>query len=322
MKKAIRIFNWAVMIPGFALVFASCVKKDPFYKKDTTESSRKQLVEIVGGGGLTSYARDAKTTNDTFSVVQLVRYPNNEADLNQPLTVTLQQDSAMIDAYNTANGTSYIQLPADAYTLSPGTGSVTFPAGVSNLPIVIVVDQTKLDLSQQYALGFDLSSTDANSVVDPDLNNALYSIGVKNKYDGTYEFVLNTVGWGAYGISDGVSLDWSAAAGGTVGLVTAGASEVVLDIGYQPAMLSDGITPTGFGATDPEFTFDPNTNLLTSVVNLSPPDSRNRAFAINPAVTDSRWDPATKNVYMAYLMFQTGRPTQYIYDTLYYKGAR
>ena len=57
-------------------------------------------------------------------------------------------------------------------------------------------------------------------------------------------------------------------------------------------------------------------------MNLIPDDGRGRAFAINPAVTDSRYDPATKTIYAAYLMFQNGRPTQYIYDTLVYKGSR
>ncbi len=321
MKKAIKIFSVAVLIPGFALIFASCVKNDSFYKKDTTEGSRKQIVEIVGSGDIISYARDAKTTNDTFSLIQLVRYPNNQADLNQSLSVTLTPDSTLIDDYNTANGTSYVQMPSDAYSLSTDLSNITFPAGVSNLPITIIVDQTKLDLSQQYALGFVLSTSDAGTSVDPDLENGLYSVGVKNKYDGTYEFTINTVGWAAYGIADGVSYDWSALAGGTVGLVTAGASSVVFDIGYQPGVTSDG-QATGFGATDPEFTFDPNTNLLTNVVNLIPDDGRGRAFAMNPAVTDSRWDPATGNAYLAYLMFQNGRPTQYIYDTLVYKGVR
>jgi hypothetical protein len=79
---------------------------------------------------------------------------------------------------------------------------------------------------------------------------------------------------------------------------------------------------TAFGATNPQFTFDPSSNALTAVTNLAAPDSRNRQFQINSAVTDSRYDPASKTIYAAYLMTQNGRPTQYIYDTLVYQGTR
>jgi len=43
---------------------------------------------------------------------------------------------------------------------------------------------------------------------------------------------------------------------------------------------------------------------------------------LNPAVTDSRYDPATQTIYAAYEMTQNGRPNQFIYDTLVYRGPR
>jgi hypothetical protein len=144
----------------------------------------------------------------------------------------------------------------------------------------------------------------------------MINIGAKNRYDGEYNLTLSTVGWGAYGIADGGSINW-----GKIGLVTSGASSVTFDIGYQPAFTSTG-GPTGFGATDPQFTFDPSTNNLINVTNLAAPDSRNRAFTIDPSVTDSKFDPSTHNMYLAYIMTQTGRPPQYIKATLTYVGPR
>ncbi|HET9826589.1 MAG TPA: hypothetical protein VFP87_14715, partial [Chitinophagaceae bacterium] len=84
---------------------------------------------------------------------------------------------------------------------------------------------------------------------------------------------------------------------------------------------------TGFGATTPLYTMDNNANTLVSVVNTTPNDGRNRQLAINPnppAATPvwNTFDPATHNLYLAYLMTQTGRPTQYIYETLTYTGPR
>ena len=77
-----------------------------------------------------------------------------------------------------------------------------------------------------------------------------------------------------------------------------------------------------FGATSPRFIFDPSTNALVNVVNTTPDDGRGRVFTIDPAVTDSRYDPDTKTIYAAYLFKQNSRPDQHIYDTLNYVGPR
>ncbi|MBL0334798.1 MAG: hypothetical protein IPP73_05640 [Chitinophagaceae bacterium] len=64
---------------------------------------------------------------------------------------------------------------------------------------------------------------------------------------------------------------------------------------------------------------------LVNVSNDIPDDGRGRAFRLNTAFTsptDSRYDPATKKIYAAYIMSQNGRPDQFIYDTLTYRGPR
>ena len=71
-----------------------------------------------------------------------------------------------------------------------------------------------------------------------------------------------------------------------------------------------------------QFTVEPNTDKLLSVVNLVPDDGRGRTFFLNPAVPDSRYDPATQTIYGAYEMTQNGRPNQFIYDALVYKAVR
>jgi hypothetical protein len=69
-------------------------------------------------------------------------------------------------------------------------------------------------------------------------------------------------------------------------------------------------------------TFDLATDKLLSVTNTTPDDGRGRAFEMNPAVTTSRYDPATKTIYAAYFLKQTGRPNLAIYDTLVYVKER
>jgi hypothetical protein len=88
------------------------------------------------------------------------------------------------------------------------------------------------------------------------------------------------------------------------------------------AVTATGLSPTAFGATSPKFTFDDATNKLIKVENIIPDDGRGRTLLLNPAITDSRYDPATKTIYAAFIMTQNGRPNQFFYDTLTYIGPR
>ena len=78
---------------------------------------------------------------------------------------------------------------------------------------------------------------------------------------------------------------------------------------------------SGFGATKPAHTFDAS-DKLTNTVNAVPNPSNGRAFVNNPAVTDSRYDPATKTVYAAFIMTQPGFLDIPIFDTLKFVRAR
>ncbi len=139
-----------------------------------------------------------------------------------------------------------------------------------------------------------------------------------------YSLRIKTTGWANYGISDDEPGDYP----GGMGLVTAGANSVTFYNGtsgfgnLQPALTAGNAAATGFGATTPMLTFDPATNKLIAVVNTTPDDGRGRTLHLNPAVTDSRYDPATKTIYAAYIMTQNTRPDQYIYDTLVYQKPR
>src|SRR6476659_2979237 len=107
MKNKLCLTHFTFFVLLLATVFVSCVKKDDMYKETTDESARKEVLQLMGAGELTQFARDVKPTNDTFVLIDLRRYPNTEAELNQPLTVKLQNNPTLIDDYNTANGTTY-----------------------------------------------------------------------------------------------------------------------------------------------------------------------------------------------------------------------
>lgn len=231
----------------------------------------------------------------------------------QDITVNLSLDQATLTTYNSQNGTNFEIPSSDIFSLPT---SVVIKKGAHVGQVQVTIKNTSnFDFNASYALPIKIASTSMGTV-SANFGKAVYSFGLRNIYDGTYDLHINTVGWGAYGIADGTPMEW-----GNIGMVTSGANSLIFDAGSQVAFTSSG-SQTGFGATNPQFTFDPATNLLIEVKNLVADDGRGRAFKLNPAVTDSRYDPSSKTIYAAYIMSQNGRPPQYIYDTLTYKGSR
>src|SRR5206468_1080379 len=115
-------------------------------------------VKISGAGGdIIQIARDVNPAIDTFAVIDLRREPNDQAQLNQPLTVKLIPDASAIDTYNSQNGTSYVLLPDSAYQIVGNLNSITFQPGEAEKEVKIRLDKSKIDLSSQYALAFSIS---------------------------------------------------------------------------------------------------------------------------------------------------------------------
>jgi hypothetical protein len=312
MKNIMRLTYFSLLV---ATVFASCVKKDDMYKETTDESARKQVLQLMGSPDLVAYARDVKPALDTFVLIDLRRYPNTEAELNQPLTVKLKSSPDLIIGYDTTNQVNLIELPATSYTLLDDINNLTFGAGEAIKEVRIVVDQSQLDLSQAYALAFSVTDP-GGAVINSGAVDGIYQVGVKNKYDGSYSTDITTAGWGAYGIADGVTNTWPV----PIGLITSGAASVILSEGAQVAFDASG-GAVGFGATNPQYTFDPATDQMIEVINLVPDDGRGRQFHLDPAQT-SYYDPATHNVYAHYIMVQNTRPDQHIDMIFTYKGPR
>ena len=217
-------------------------------------------------------------------------------------------------------------LPAGSFTVNSLT--VTIPAGKKSSEAVKITipNSTVLNAALSYGVGFSISSVDQGYKIASNQKNVVMGFTIKNKYDGVYKLKIKTVGWGAYGIADGVTGTYP----GEIELITVAENSVSLFSTYRGDDLQPAFTggvgvlggPTAFGATTPLFVFNTTTNQLTDVRNTTPDDGRGRVLLLNPAVTTSRFDPATKTIYAAYIMKQNGRPDQPIYDTLSFIRAR
>jgi len=303
----------------------SCLK-DKAYEDGTIQSGSQgsgQDIKVISLGitvsSSSNFLQASFPITGSDTTVDLIPVElGGSSDAPQDIHVTLTVTDKLLTDYNTANGTNYVD-PGSVVTIL-NNGVVIIPKG-SRIGYFQVKFNANDLLSATYALGVVITSVaEAGYTISGNLNSGIVGIGPKNKYDGRYKFTIETIGWGAYGINDGPpSLTWPT----LVSVVTSGASSIILSSeagNAQPAFAGGGIT--GFGATEPQFTFDPNTNQLLSVVNLIPDDGRHRTFFLNPAVTDSRYDPTTQTIYAAYEMTQNGRPNQLIYDTLVYKAVR
>ena len=308
----------------FVLTLVSCLKDSP--NNSAPGAGTNNVVEFQNTSIPVSYTsiwpqykNTFSFTNDSGGFNANVNFAGPVLNAPQDITLTIALDTAALTAFNNDQGDSYVVPPTDVFSFP---SQVVIHKGSRDAQVHISVSgAADYDYTQSYAVPLKITAS-SYGAVSSNFGTAIYSFIVKNKYDGEYSLRTQTIGWAAYTISDGPTYDWP----NNIGFETTGQfSNTTYDSywgTYQLAFSPGGNATAGFGATEPIFTFDPNTDLITSVTNGIPPDTRNRAFMLNPAVTDSRWDASTGNIYVAYIMTQTSRPPMYIYDTLTYVGTR
>jgi len=303
------------------ITLSGCLKDDLFDSGQTQAfvgSNTKVIslgLNVQSTDNSISYAYNNSPNDTTVQLVPVELGGPSAASGDVHVTLALDQD--ILDSLNNADGSDFA-VPA----------GLTFPTMVVTIPSGSRVGYLSASFIPAQLIGLDnaiafkvVSVQESGYTISGNLSTGIVYMLIKNSFDGFYQLVQRTTGWAAYGIADGPTYTWP----NNVVFATTGASSntfnTTQDGGLQPAFTSSGGT-TAFGATGTNFTFDPVTGKLLSVVNLVPDDGRGRAFAINPAITTSRIDLATKTVYAAYIMSQNGRPPQYFYDTLYYIGPR
>jgi hypothetical protein len=327
MKRNMKIYKIASTILAVvaATGFAGCLK-DEDYDNGLTQSVRStgatpKVVEIkLTAGDVSNFLIVSYDNSATDTVVDLI--PVNLATKDpapQDLHVTLTANQSLVTDYNAANGTAYGD-PSAFYTVEDG-GVVTIPQGQRTGFLKIKFKPSSFS-GAEWAAGFQITAIqEPGYVISGNLSQGIVAIAIKNKYDGNYNLTMKTVGWGAYAIADGQTFTWPT----PVSMVTYSPSSVTIltqETGDAQNVFDPDGNVSSFGATAPQYIFDTVTNKLIDVKNLAPDDGRGRAFQLNPAVTDSRFDPATRTIYAAYIMTQNGRPNQEIYDTLTYVGPR
>lgn len=338
-----KILSSSIILAAIAVVFTGCLK-DKGYDNFTYGIGDPNTQPPGVGFPLASSSKytvglDAGVpTNQAIGNVAFIKL-YAPTPVKSDVTVTYVLNDALRTAYNTANGTNILAFTNNG--LPSGTPmyslafSIVIKAGSDSASVPINIPTTvPLDPSNSYGVGLTITSVTGGYTIASNLKDLFLEFTLKNKYDGNYRLQQNTQGWGAYGITDDLNYyTWPSNGDGTsIFLITGGPNSVRV---YDDWGFGDFIQVTftgvgggglsGFGATAPRYIFNTATNRLENVINDAPPDSRNRAFRINPAIVPpagNYWDPSTRNIYASYIMSQTGRPDQFINCIYTYRGPR
>jgi hypothetical protein len=236
------------------------------------------------------------------------------------VTVTLQLNDALRTAYNTANGTNILPLPANLYNF-PLT--ITIPAGQRNAQIPLnLVSTSSLDPNKTYGIGVTIASVSGGYNIAQNMRNLFIEIGLKNKYDGRWK--LN-----GYHNRTPYTFPFET----EVEMWTTGPSSVAMfwpdggDFG-QPIGVAPGQVNWYGPAVSPNFTFDPATNLVTGISGM-PANAVTLDLVTNDQTADANPDGPIVNRFEAgppkkiYVVFQyNGNNLRRFYDTLTYLGPR
>ena len=315
MKK--RLYLLTVLASLAVLSLSSCLKDPRYY----TFANVQPLVELPLGAanGLGNLTPEALPITSTPQVIQLVVNLASPAPLDKAVTVTLAVQQSAVDAYNTANGTSYTLLPTADYSVP--SLSVTIPAGKREVILPISINTSQVDPSGLFILPFTIVS--GGGVQISNYNSILYQVQAKNIYDGTYVVTGSLV--------DNTSASYSGAYPETVYLETTGATTDGFydpNIGFGHAIIS-GTQSSYYGSYAPVFTF--NGSNVVSVTNyygqFSGPHVRSAALdptdAPNTFTTGSPGQAGS--VFQVSYYLQQGNPavtrTTFV-ETFTYQGGR
>lgn len=322
-----KLYKKIAAFSVLAVCFASCLKDDSnLLDPDKTQN----VIEFANTANLTS----PTTSKYPLLSVNIVMEPNTVYNAsvsysgahNAPEDITVEvgvADAAVLTFYKSqVSGTSsYTMIPSNLYTLpstkvviKKGTRQVNFPINFPN------PDQL---FGKNYVLPLVIKSA-SSGIISGNFSTMLYLLNGINRFDGIYTLKFR------FGTNDrNYDVNTTTWYYSDVQLVTASATTNVLrnmNVAasgfYAHAAVAAGL-PSSIANFAPLLTFDLATNKITNIVNnVAASPTQTKTAVLNPAVTDNRFDPATKNVYASFILKENNRADMIINDTLIYKTPR
>jgi hypothetical protein len=307
MNKALKIASYISIL--VCLFFTSCLKDDSLTLNTGLSNS---VIEFGNTGSISTQPTGMAAPRYSIDLGSLS--VGGEASFNvnvdyagadkapQDITVTIDEDESLLPIYDSAHiadNASYIAPPADLFENGfPLT--ITIPKGqLFGQATIKVKLPADYDFTASYAL--PLKITDASTgEISRNFGAVLYSLNVRNLYDGIYDLHGTITREGDTVLSGKTS--------GQISMTTTGPYSIQYD--YHPW---HGGSSVG-GIDGLTLTVDPTTNKV-KVTSLT-----------NPAVTnlpsyDNHYDPTSRTFFVSYY-WGTGPTNRAATDTLVYTGPR
>lgn len=240
------------------------------------------------------------TSNENFFLLAVDNSPNDttvnfipvklgSAAASEDVHVTVSVDQALLDAYNTENGTAYEVPPAAVYTFV--NAEVTIPKG-TNVGFLKVRFKPSDFIGHDYGYGLRITAVkEPGYNISGNFGTGVAVIATKNGYDGVYQ----SVGHFTHPNPD-VTGDYDA----EWDMITSGATSVTAQLKTTAAF-----------SVYIEYTIDPVTNFVTV---------ESGDVALDPIVqADNYYDPATRTFHYD---FTYSGGTRHAEGTAVYTGPR
>jgi hypothetical protein len=293
-----------------------CLKDDAFeageYGSITGNTTGKKFISIpLARNKVNVLGVEAKAGFQDINLFQFAYDYQSPAE--SEMSITVQKDDALV----TAADPTLILIPAAAIQIVNLTTKIQAGKVVSD-KFMVKLNTDLLDPTKKYGIGFKITDIPAGIQLSSNLNSVVFAFTIKNKYDGIYQIRCHMMH------PPDRSPDWVRTPftyGYDIHLITTGPNSVKMfntafNAGFHPLQVPGA---SGFGNTEANFVFNAS-NQLTEVFNGF--TGVTRSFVINPAVTTSKYDPATKKVFAAFIMNQTGFQPMPIFDTLTFLKTR
>ena len=297
------------MIAALAVIvtLSSCTKEENIQQDLTKLQPTIEFPDVTPNLNGAPNSRSAAVVGADEPVVYNLPINYASSSTSPGIEVTVALDQSVLDKYNEVQGDNLTMLPSQYYNIP--SFKVTIPAGqrTASIPINFLKTTDETLLTSHYALAFKI--TDASGkIISGNYGTTVALFAIKNIYDGVYDFKGNIQRNSATGPDPALSGQISFE---TAELLTSTRYSVWFD--QQLWATGAGVAGIGTPTVDGiKFTVDPVTNKIT----VSCPAN---ATLRNTPGYDSRFDPATRTIYVG---FQWGAApaTRVAVDTLVYKG--
>jgi len=323
------LFKIALPLALFSSVVLSSCLKDSSLTLDTSKTN--SVTEFANTGSIATspsgnaaprFAIDlgALKIGDTTGFNVNIDYAGADKAPSD-IKVTIDIDQSLLATYNTehaVDGANYVIPPSSLFTTAfPIT--ITIPRGqLFGQQRIMVKLPAEYDFNASYALPLKISTTSVG-VISGNFGSALYSLNVRNIFDGEFTVTGTFV--------DLARADFTQAYPKTIDLVTLGAASN----GYFDPNLNGGLfgyTMSGgyYGSWAPVFTFAADGTITSCVNYYGQPSPNGRRAALDPSGVNkmtfsANGKPAEINV--SYFMLQPGMSVRCkVTEKWVYKGPR